>query len=157
MADPLASHQRSSLMSRIRSKHTKPEMTVRRGLHSRGLRYQLHPKMDFGKPDIFLPKWRTAVLVNGCFWHGHDCHLFQWPKSREEFWREKIGRNRERDKRMITALMEKGYFTALVWECGIRNTERAHLELEFNRLAAWIRDPGGPRIIDISAETLSLY
>lgn len=110
-------------MSGIRGKNTKPEMMIRRGLHARGFRYRLHCRLP-GKPDICLPKYRAVVFVHGCFWHGHDCHLFKWPSTRPEFWREKIGRNRAVDERALAALHSDGWRVATIWECAMKGTQR---------------------------------
>ena len=81
------------MMAGIGPANTKPEMMLRRGLHAMGWRYRLHdPKLP-GRPDMVFPGRKAVILVNGCFWHGHDCHLFKWPKSREQFWRHKISGN----------------------------------------------------------------
>ena len=95
-SDQLATH-RSWNMSRIRSKDTKPEILVRKAIHAKGYRFRLHEKKLPGKPDLVLAKHRLVIFVNGCFWHGHDCHLFKWPKSRVDFWKEKISGNKNRD------------------------------------------------------------
>ena len=76
-------------MAAIRGAGTKPEMLIRRGLHARGLRFRLQDRKLPGCPDLIFPRFRAALFVHGCFWHGHDCHLFKWPRTREEFWREK--------------------------------------------------------------------
>lgn len=120
MADIVSREKRSQMMAGIKGKDTRPEMLVRRALHARGYRFRLHRKDLPGKPDIVLPKHRVAIFVHGCFWHGHDCHLFKWPKTREEFWREKIGRNRERDARHETALLASEWRVLRVWECSLK-------------------------------------
>ena len=120
MADIVSSKKRSEMMSGIRGKNTKPEIIVRSLLHNMGYRFRLHRKDLPGKPDIVLPKWRTAVFVNGCYWHGHKkCDLFRLPKSRTEFWKEKIESNRDRDRRNYSALSKQGWKTVVVWECAI--------------------------------------
>lgn len=113
--------QRSRCMSHIRSKDTKPEMLVRRYLFSRGLRYRLHVRKLPGSPDIVLPKYRTAIFINGCFWHGHEgCKLYKPPKSNREFWSAKIERNRERDRLTTAQLQALGWKVIRVWECRLR-------------------------------------
>ena len=97
MADVVDSAVRSRIMSNIRGKDTRPEMTVRRGLHARGFRYRLHDRRLPGRPDLVFPRCHALILVHGCFWHGHNCHLFRWPESRAEFWRGKINGNKARD------------------------------------------------------------
>ena len=111
MADVVSAEVRSRMMAGIRGKNTKPEMIIRRGLHARGFRYLLHDKRLPGKPDLVLPKHRAVIFVNGCFWHGHDCPLFKWPKTRKGFWRTKIARNRENDESAVIALRRSG------WRC----------------------------------------
>ena len=91
--DIVTAQERSRMMAGIRGKNTKPELAIRSALHRLGIRFRLHDKGLPGKPDLVFPKYRAVVLVHGCFWHGHDCHLFRWPKTRSEFWRHKIGAN----------------------------------------------------------------
>jgi DNA mismatch endonuclease, patch repair protein len=117
MADVVDAATRSRLMSGIRGKDTKPEMIVRRALHKAGFRYRLHDKKLPGKPDIVLPKYKTVVFVHGCFWHGHMCKEFRWPKTREEFWREKIEGNVMRDTLNEAAITNLGWKVIVVWEC----------------------------------------
>jgi len=124
-------------MSGIRGKNTKPEMMIRRGLHARGFRYRLHCKLP-GKPDICLPKYRAVIFVHGCFWHGHDCHLFKWPSTRPEFWREKIGRNRAVDQRAIAALHAAGWRVGAVWECALKGTRRQPFDMILDCLTSWL-------------------
>src|SRR3546814_6847927 len=88
-------------MAAIKGSHTKPELLIRKALHAAGLRYRLHVKDLPGKPDLVFPRHRAVVFVNGCFWHRHDCHLFKWPATRQDFWREKIGRNVANDEHAI--------------------------------------------------------
>lgn len=118
--DIISPERRSALMSRIKGKDTKIELEVRRGLHALGFSYRLGGAGLPGRPDIVLPKYRTVVFVHGCFWHGHDCHLFRLPKTRTEFWKAKIDVNRARDQRTITQLEELGWHVETVWECQLR-------------------------------------
>ncbi|WP_312252579.1 very short patch repair endonuclease [Stenotrophomonas sp.] len=120
MADSLTPEQRSAQMSRIRGSNTKLEVLVRKGLHARGLRYRLGGAKLPGRPDIVLPKYRTVVFVHGCFWHGHDCPLYRLPKTRPEFWADKIGKNRARDQRVTSELEAMGWGVLTVWECSLR-------------------------------------
>lgn len=121
------SPDRSAQMARVRSKDTKPELTVRRALWRAGLRYRLHSKRLPGKPDICLPSWKTLVFVHGCFWHRHaspHCKLARLPKSRLEFWLPKLEGNAARDKRNQAALQDMGWRVIVVWECEISSTTR---------------------------------
>jgi DNA mismatch endonuclease (patch repair protein) len=120
--------RRSHNMSRIRSRDTKPEMTLRRALHARGFRYRLHAKNLPGTPDIVLPGRRAVIQVQGCFWHGHDCPMFKLPSTRQEFWREKIGRNLARDRETAEKLAKLGWRQLTVWECSLRG--RAKLAID---------------------------
>lgn len=124
-------------MSGIRGKDTKPELTVRRLLHRLGYRFRLHRKDLPGKPDVVLPKWRTVIFINGCYWHGHeDCHLFRPPKTRTEFWTNKIAGNRARDERNHLALHDAGWKVIVVWECGVSkklSLSDEQLERAFNK------------------------
>src|SRR5690606_25791969 len=107
---------RSRMMAGIRSTDTKPELMLRKGLHALGWRYRLHARGLPGKPDLVFPARRAVIFANGCFWHGHDCHLFKWPRSREEFWRAKIAGNIVRDLRNRDQLVAAGWRVADVWE-----------------------------------------
>ena len=122
--DVLTPEQRRLVMSRIRGKDTKPEMLIRRGLHGRGLRYRLDGTGIPGKPDMVFPKYRTVVFVHGCFWHGHGCSLFKWPKTRAAFWQTKINRNMERDQEALAALRADGWRALVVWECALKGKYR---------------------------------
>lgn len=121
MADTMTPEQRSRCMAAIRGKDTKPEMTVRRYLFSRGLRYRVQVRKLPGNPDIVLPKYKTVIFVDGCFWHGHEgCKYFRMPKSNVEFWENKINRNIARDIRNRGELTALGWRVIRIWECDIR-------------------------------------
>lgn len=125
MADVHSKAVRSYNMSRIKSKDTKPEMIVRRYLHSRGFRYRLHAKDLPGKPDLALPKYKTVIFIQGCFWHGHSgCRYFVVPKTRTEWWLEKIGRNISNDEKKQGALQLEGWKVIQVWECDLKPDKR---------------------------------
>ncbi|MBK9216752.1 MAG: DNA mismatch endonuclease Vsr [Chloracidobacterium sp.] len=125
MADNLTVEQRRKNMTLIRSRDTKPEMLVRSLLHSRGYRFRLHHPNMPGKPDIVLPRYRKIILVNGCFWHGHNCKRGRVsPKTNASYWSEKIARNRTRDRANRIRYTEHGWQTMIVWECQIKDIER---------------------------------
>ena len=125
MADIKTQESRSYNMSRIAGKDTKPEELVRRYLFSKGFRYRKNVRKLPGSPDLVLPKYRTVIFVNGCFWHGHEgCKYFVWPKSNVEFWRQKIETNISRDQRKETQLRDMGWNVLVVWECELRPAKR---------------------------------
>jgi len=107
-------------MSRIRSKNTKPEERVRKYLFAAGFRYRKNDSRYPGKPDIVLPKYHTVILINGCFWHAHDCPYFVLPKSKVDYWKPKLEKNKERDQNNIDKLKEMGWKVIVIWECEIR-------------------------------------
>ena len=116
---------RSYNMSCIKGKGTKPEEMVRKYLFSHGFRYRKNDKRLPGTPDIVLPKYKTVIFVNGCFWHGHEgCKYFVWPKNNAEFWKAKILQNIERDKRDFERLENAGWKVIVVWECSLKKTCR---------------------------------
>ena len=121
MADNHSKEVRSMNMSHIRSKNTKPEEHVRKYLFSRGYRYRKNVRSLPGCPDIVLPKYKTAIFVNGCFWHKHECPRFVWPTSNENYWTAKILNNVERDKKNQSLLKELGWNVIVVWECELKN------------------------------------
>ncbi|MBO6729968.1 MAG: DNA mismatch endonuclease Vsr [Maricaulis sp.] len=138
MNDVVDKVTRSRMMSGIRGKNTRPELVIRSALHARGYRFRLHRKGLPGKPDIVLAKYEAAVFVNGCFWHGHDCHLFKWPSTRQEFWREKIEGNRARDQRVLGDLEQLGWRTARIWECALKGPGRLTVDVVTDRLCSWL-------------------
>ena len=136
MADIKTKESRSYNMSRIAGKDTKPEELVRKYLFSKGFRYRKNVRKLPGTPDLVLPKYRTVIFVNGCFWHGHEgCKYFVWPKSNAEFWRLKIETNISRDQRKKAQLRDMGWNVMIVWECELRLPRRqASLERLENQL-----------------------
>ncbi|WP_142684363.1 very short patch repair endonuclease [Chitinophaga polysaccharea] len=119
---------RSYNMSQIKGKDTKPEILVRKYLHSKGFRYRLHVKTLPGKPDLVLTKYRTAIFINGCFWHGHsNCRYFVVPKTRTNWWLEKINKNIDNDNNAIAALHQQGWKVIIIWECELKKTKMANL------------------------------
>ena len=119
MADTVSPQTRSRIMSSVRGRDTQPELLLRRHLHSAGYRYRLHVKGLPGRPDLVFPGRRAVLFVNGCFWHGHECHRFSWPKTRESFWRAKILGNKERDDRNHGNLLREGWRVGVVWVCAL--------------------------------------
>lgn len=123
MADVHSPKTRSYNMSRIRGKNTKPEEFVRKYLFALGFRYRKNDIRLPGKPDIVLPKYKTVIFVNGCFWHAHEgCRYFVWPKNNAEFWKKKIGGNIERDAKNQKLLAELGWNVIVVWECELKHS-----------------------------------
>jgi len=122
MADVHDKATRSYNMSRIKGKNTKPEILVRKFLFSKGFRFRIHDKRLPGKPDIVLPKYKTVIFVNGCFWHGHTgCKYYIVPKTKTEWWLNKINRTITSDFEAIQSLKKEGWKTITVWECELKN------------------------------------
>lgn len=127
------------MMAGIRGTNTRPEMLLRKGLHGLGWRYRLHGRGIPGRPDLVFAGRRALIFANGCFWHGHDCHLFRWPQSRPEFWREKIAGTIKRDARVRGQLLAEGWRIAEVWECALEGRERLPLEEVLAACDAFLR------------------
>ena len=137
MADTMTPEQRSRCMSAVKGKDTKPEMIVRKYLFSKGLRFRLHVRSLPGNPDIVLPKYKTVIFINGCFWHGHDgCKYYRLPKSNVEFWENKITANKSRDAANEIKLKQMGWRVIRVWECEIKRVQDRNQSLEklYNRI-----------------------
>src|SRR5438105_517984 len=118
MADIVDRATRSRMMAGIRGKDTKPELQVRRFLHRLGLRYRLHVRELPGRPDVVLPKYKSVVLIHGCFWHQHSgCKYAAKPSSNARFWAQKLAQNIERDRKAEAALRQSGWNVFVVWEC----------------------------------------
>lgn len=129
MTDIVDKQTRSRMMSGIKGKDTQPEMKVRRFLHAKGFRYRLHVRTLPGTPDICLPKYRTVIFVQGCFWHRHKrCHLSYMPASNVEKWRAKFKQNVQRDRKNSRALIERGWRVIVLWECGLRSHSPTSLD-----------------------------
>jgi DNA mismatch endonuclease (patch repair protein) len=121
MADVHDTKTRSYNMSKIKGKDTKPEMIVRKFLHSQGFRYKLHDKRLPGKPDLVLPKYNTVIFIQGCFWHGHqDCKYYKIPKTRTDWWLTKITTNKSNDSKHQALLISMGWNIIEIWECGLK-------------------------------------
>lgn len=147
MTDVVSPGKRSEMMSGIQGKNTKPELLVRSRLHRLGFRFRLHDKHLPGKPDLVFTKYRAVVFVHGCFWHRHQCHLFRWPKTRAEFWREKINGNVNNDKKVLQQLSEMGWRTGIIWECSIKGRKRLDIEVVITAIAKWLK--GDEKILEI--------
>ena len=130
--DAFTQKKRSDIMSRIRCKNTKPELIVRKYFSSRGYRYRLHDQRLPGKPDIVLKRKRIAIQVRGCFWHGHNCKLSNYPKTNRKYWKNKINNNKKRDRKNDKLIKKMGYQLIVINECKIRNKK---LNFKFNRLS----------------------
>lgn len=143
--DPLT---RSRNMAAVKSRDTKPELIVRRGLHRRGFRFRLAGKDLPGKPDIILPARNAVIFVHGCFWHGHECHLFRMPQTRRDFWEAKIAANRRRDHIVLGQLGDAGWRCGVIWECALRGRQRLSEQELFAPLTEWLLS--GDEIIEIS-------
>ena len=127
-------------MSRIRGAGTKPEETVRKYLFMKGLRYRKNVAKLPGKPDVVLPKYKTVVFVNGCFWHMHNCGRFVWPKSNIEYWEKKIIGNVARDKENMAKLADAGWNVIVIWECELKKDKiDATLDNLFTQITSCIR------------------
>ena len=120
MADIVPAATRSRMMAGIKGKNTQPEIVMRRGLHQRGFRFRLHAKALPGRPDLVFARYRAVMFVNGCFWHGHLCRLFKWPKSRTQFWTDKIHANVARDVVNHARLKSSDWRVVTVWECALK-------------------------------------
>jgi len=131
---------RSKNMRAIKNKDTKPEILIRKALHARGLRFRLHVKSMPGTPDIVLPKFKTVLFVNGCFWHGHRCKLSKTPQTRTEFWLSKISGTISRDRLAQQKLRDAGWRIAVIWECEIKGHRHQKLNVLVDRFIEWLND-----------------
>ena len=123
MSDIFSKAKRSDIMSKISGKETKPEVLVRKFLFSKGFRFRKNVKDLPGKPDIVLPKYKTVILVHGCFWHGHTCKKGSLPNSNQKFWEDKIYQNRMRDQNVVESLVKHGWKVIIIWQSEIQNKE----------------------------------
>jgi DNA mismatch endonuclease Vsr len=139
MSDIVSPEVRSRMMAGIKGKNTRPEMILRQGLHRLGFRFRLHDRRLPGTPDLVFPRYRAVIFAHGCFWHGHECHLFKWPSTREEFWREKIGKNIEVDTSNHSRLKQLGWRIGIVWECSLKGKYKLDREEVIELCAQWLK------------------
>ncbi|MCE2613557.1 DNA mismatch endonuclease Vsr [Flavobacteriaceae bacterium D16] len=123
MTDIFSKKKRSSIMSKISGKETKPEILVRKFLFSNGFRYRKNVNGLSGKPDIVLSKYKSVVFVNGCFWHGHNCKAGKLPSTKKEFWKTKIADTIKRDQKNYSDLSDLGWKVMVIWQCELKNKE----------------------------------
>lgn len=144
MSDSLTAERRSWNMSRIRGKDTKIEVAVRQYLFSKGFRFRKNDKRYPGKPDVVLPKYKTVIFVNGCFWHQHEgCKNATMPKTRTDFWKEKLGRNVENDKKNTKALQNMGWQVITLWECELEKDFDGRMSTLVSELVEQVQHTGG--------------
>lgn len=139
MVDVVDPPTRSRMMSGIRGRNTRPELLVRSLLHRQGFRFRIHVRTLPGTPDIVLARHHAVINIMGCFWHGHECANFRWPGSRAQFWKEKIEKNRARDKRNHTSLEAAGWRVATIWECSLRGPGAWPQDRIIDALTTWLR------------------
>ncbi len=128
-------------MRAVRNKDTQPELVVRKALFARGFRYRLNASDLPGKPDLVFPRYHAVILIHGCFWHGHGCHLFKLPATRAGFWRQKIDSNKSRDIIVVEKLCDAGWRVAIVWECALKGRQKVALSLIADQLDYWLKNP----------------
>ena len=148
MADVHSPEIRRKNMRAIRGVDTKPEIKIRKLLHKHGFRYCISPKELPSKPDIYFPKYKACILVNGCFWHGHYCHMFKWPGTNKEFWGEKISATIQRDLKNITKLHALGIKTLVVWECAQRGKRRLPDSVLYQLIERWLLELDDNCVLD---------
>lgn len=139
MVDIVDKKTRSRMMSGIKGKDTQQELSLRSELHRRGFRYRLHYENLPGKPDLVFPRYSSIILLNGCFWHGHNCHLFKWPTTRSGFWQGKIKQTRLRDQRNLERYRQLGWRTLIIWECSLKGKTKLGLSQVAEITARWIQ------------------
>ncbi len=138
MVDVVDRSTRSRMMAGIQGKNTRPELTIRRGLHAAGFRYRLHSAKLPGKPDLVFPGRKSVIFVNGCFWHGHRCHLFKWPSTRRQWWRDKINATRRRDRKVVRQLHDMGWRVLVIWECALKGKQRLPATTVIEQAVEWL-------------------
>lgn len=147
MTDVVDSKKRSQMMSGIGGKDTKPELIIRKGLHASGFRYRLHVRDLPGKPDIVFPRYKAVILINGCFWHAHSCHLFKWPSTRTEFWKQKINATVQRDRGNFEKIDKLGWRVLTIWECALKGRTRLTIEYVLELASNWLQSHCGHKEI----------
>lgn len=144
--DTLSPELRHKNMSHIRGRDTSPEKAIRSALHRAGFRYRICDKRYPGKPDIVLPRYYAVIFINGCFWHAHKgCRYFVFPKSNQEFWKNKFQKNKERDANVLQHYREECWRICIVWECSIRGKNQSRkIENVTSRIVQWLDEPDEP-------------
>lgn len=138
--DIVDSSTRSRMMSGIKGTNTKPERIIRSNLFRLGFRFRLHTSYLPGKPDIVFPKYKAVIMINGCFWHCHHCHLFKWPNTRKEFWLNKIKKNVENDKKVLNQLEVLGWHYLVIWECALKGKNKIPLDGLISKIETWLKN-----------------
>lgn len=141
-------------MSKVKGINTKPELKVRRLLFNAGFRYRISPRHMPGKPDLYLPKYKAVIFVNGCFWHVHNCYMFVWPKTNINFWKKKLQSNVKRDEQVIEKLKGNKLRVLTVWECAIKGRRKLPDSILLQLITRWLLE--GYIEGNISSEGLSL-
>lgn len=131
---------RSNIMSSIKSKDTKPELVIRKGLHARGIRFRIHCQKLPGRPDVVLKKYNSIILVNGCFWHMHDCHLYNPSRKLSPHWKKKLESNVFRDELNIEKCLELGWRVLVVWECAITGKDKLEHSDLIDQVVNWLEN-----------------
>ena len=139
MTDVHDPETRKKNMSAIKGKNTKPEIQIRKLLYSNGFRYRVNVNTLPGKPDIVLPKYHVVIQINGCFWHGHGCALFKWPSTRAGFWKKKIIRTMENDRKNIFSLQHEGWRVLTIWECALKGKNKLETNDLANKIISFIK------------------
>lgn len=148
MTDVVDRKTRSRMMAGIRGKDTRPEMLIRQGLHQAGFRYRLHNPQLPGRPDLVFSSRRAVILINGCFWHGHRCHMFKWPSTRQQWWRDKINGTRKRDRKATSQLLNDDWRVLTIWECSLKGSTRRPLDQVIAQTIRWLE--GKKQVHEIS-------
>lgn len=142
MTDTFSKEKRHEVMSKIRGKDTKIEIKVRHWLYHHGIRYRKNCKDIAGKPDIAIKKYKIAIFIHGCFWHGHEnCKYYRLPKSNVEYWEDKIEKNKNRDREIIENLQSMGWNVFVVWECQVKSNFESVMESLLNEILSFINLP----------------
>lgn len=143
--DIFTKEKRSKIMSAVRGKDSKPEIKLRKALFRNGFRYTVHVKTIDGKPDIYLKKYNAVIFFHGCFWHGHNCRAGTLPKTKTEFWKNKITSNKKRDLKVINNLKENGFRILIVWGCSLKGKGENRFDCTVKKIIEWLKSD-----IDIS-------
>lgn len=139
MVDIVDKQTRSKMMAGIRGKNTKPELKIAEALRKRKIKFKTHVKELPGNPDFVLKDFGAVILVHGCFWHEHHCHLFHWPSTRKKFWKEKIHKNLLRDRKNEQLLKQDGWWVLKIWECTLKGKKKMDFDVLMDKVEYWIR------------------